>query len=70
MIIGTAVDCSICGRRKKPQGRSAPIGDSLCDYECPGYELEPKIGQLWPGETSEEFGYMCWVWGSDVEQKS
>jgi hypothetical protein len=54
-----AVDCTTCGMRKKPVGRSAPMemANSLCDHECPGYYQDPKPGELWPGETSEEFGY-------------
>jgi len=57
--VGKAVDCTICGLRKKPQGRSAPLemANSLCDSECPGYYEDPKPGSLWPGETQEEFGY-------------
>ena len=56
---GKAVDCVVCGRRKKPVGRSAPMemANSLCDQDCEGYYQEPKPGQLWPGETQEEFGY-------------
>lgn len=56
---GRAVDCLVCGRRKKPVGRSAPLlmAGSLCDDDCPGYWQEPKPGQLWTGETQEEFGY-------------
>ena len=58
-IIGEAVYCTICQRRKKPRGRSAPweIASSLCDSDCDGYYQEPYPGQLWPGETREEFGY-------------
>jgi hypothetical protein len=29
----------------------------MCDFECKGYDLDPKVGDLWPGETEEEFGY-------------
>jgi len=57
--VGQAVDCKVCGRRKKPRGRSAPLemANSLCDFECPGYDQEPEPGWLWPGETREQFGY-------------
>lgn len=57
--VGVAVDCTVCGRRKKPVGRSAPMAayGSLCESECPGYYEDPKPGELWPGETREEFGY-------------
>jgi hypothetical protein len=57
--VGRAVNCKVCGRRKKPIGRSAPIvmANSLCDHGCEGYYLEPKVGSLWPGEQRMEFGY-------------
>jgi len=57
--VGVAVTCTVCYMRKKPIGRSAPmeLANSMCDHECPGYYLEPKPGDLWPGETREEFGY-------------
>ena len=57
--IGKAVDCVVCGRRKKPAGRSAPIemANSLCDHECEGYYKDPQPGYLWPNETREDFGY-------------
>jgi len=58
-LIGISVTCTVCGHRKKPHGRSAPPELKYCDSDCPGYELEPKPGCLWPGETSEEFGYNC-----------
>jgi hypothetical protein len=59
--VGAAVRCTVCGRTKKPVGRSAPLAmaNGLCDDDCEGYRLEPFPGQLWPGETCEEFGY-CW----------
>ena len=57
--IGVDVDCAVCGMRKKPIGRSAPLemANSMCDDDCPGYRQDPYPGQLWPGETREEFGY-------------
>ncbi len=57
--VGVAVECAVCGLRKKPVGRSAPleIASSLCDHECQGYLQEPHPGSLWPGETREEFGF-------------
>ena len=59
--VGIAVTCTVCGLRKKPHGRSAPLtmANSLCDYECPGYDKEPIPGCLWPNETDEDFGYYC-----------
>lgn len=61
MKVGKAVYCRICHLRKKPRGRSAPLemANSLCDSECPGWRMEPRPGDLWPGETADEFGYPC-----------
>lgn len=46
------VDCVVCKRRKPPIGRDVPpyIGGSYCEHECPGHDLEPRGGHLWPGE--------------------
>lgn len=58
--VGVAVTCAVCGRTKKPAGRSlAPtMAGSYCDgWECDGYWQDPKPGNLWPGETQEEYGY-------------
>lgn len=48
--------CIVCGRRKKPRGRSAPLGmaNSLCDHGCPGYAQEPLVGHFWPGEEADD----------------
>ena len=45
-------DCKVCGRRKQPRGRSVPVEchGSYCDYDCEGYEQDPKPGHLWPEE--------------------
>jgi hypothetical protein len=69
MVTGTAVDCTVCHRQKKPLGRSAPLemATSLCDFGCEGYCLNPLAGQLWPRETAEDFGYPVPAYGSDVE---
>ena len=57
--VGKAVDCNVCGRCKAPRGRSVPLdmANSLCDDECEGYNQSPLPGELWPGETREDFGY-------------
>lgn len=49
-------DCTVCGRRKQPRGRSVPAEchGSYCDYDCAGYEQEPKPGHLWPEEELEQ----------------
>lgn len=59
MKVGIAVECTVCGLRKKPHGRSAPLemANSLCDPECDGYQLSPYPGCLWPGETDEDYGF-------------
>lgn len=55
--VGFAVECRFCGLRKAPRGRSVPIAlaNSLCCWECPGYNEFPEPGELWPGETRAEF---------------
>lgn len=57
--VGVSIYCAVCHRRKKPFGRSAPIemANGLCDSDCSGYEEEPRVGTLWPGETCEDFGF-------------
>lgn len=57
MKVGMAVYCNTCGLRKSPRGRSAPYALPMCNFECSGYYEDPKVGDLWPGETEEEFGY-------------
>jgi hypothetical protein len=54
---GIAVHCGYCHQMKCPRGRSQPLGAYYCDHECPGYDTEPHVGSLWPGETEAEFGY-------------
>lgn len=58
---GAYATCETCRKHKKPRGRSAPLemANSLCDSDCPGYCQYPLPGDLWPGETAEEFGYPC-----------
>lgn len=59
MKVGIRVYCTVCHRAKAPHGRSVPDAtySSWCTHECGGYYDEPKPGCLWPGETSEQFGY-------------
>ena len=59
MRVGINVECVVCGMSKKPIGRDAPLGCGGCDDGCPGYRQPPFVGSLWPGETSEQFGYPC-----------
>jgi hypothetical protein len=67
MKIGIQVRCSTCGNVKAPRGRSVPdaIWDSFClpphpgMLGCEGYYEDPKPGDLWPGETEEDFGFAC-----------
>ena len=56
-VVGVAVRCAVCGQRKAPRGRSAPMAASYCDWECDGYAKEPSVGSLWPGESEADFGY-------------
>lgn len=57
MKVGIYVECNVCGHQKKPRGRSAPMTMHMCDRECAGYALDPQVGDLWPRETEEDFGY-------------
>jgi hypothetical protein len=59
MKIGIYIACAHCGRQKCPRGRSAPAVMVMCDGSgrCPGYDREPHVGDLWPGETELDFGY-------------
>ena len=65
--VGIRVTCAACHRQKKPRGRSAPMGLIMCvppdpglvHYGCLGYDDAPFVGDLWPGETEEDFGYPC-----------
>ena len=47
--------CEVCGLRKAPRGRAVPLAmaNSMCDWECPGYDKSPEAGHLWPGELAE-----------------
>jgi hypothetical protein len=57
--VGKRIECRVCGRMKVPRGRSAPLEmcGSICTDDCRGYREPPEPGDLWPGETREEFGY-------------
>ncbi len=44
--------CSVCGKSKKPMGRSAPLEMSLCDNDCQGYRKDPQATCRWPGELT------------------
>lgn len=51
----TPVDCTVCGLRKQPRGRCAPMemANGLCSWDCAGYMQDPKPPHLWPGEDFE-----------------
>lgn len=36
--VGVIVRCAVCGRSKKPIGRSGPLEASYCDEDCTGYQ--------------------------------
>ena len=44
--------CTVCHRRKHPRGRDPGVyaASGYCEHECPGHELPPHAGHLWPGE--------------------
>lgn len=57
---GINVYCVVCKRSKAPRGRSLPhqVYDSYCNRDnCIGYDHDPFPGDLFPGETEEDFGY-------------
>jgi hypothetical protein len=68
MRVGVVVECTVCGQRKSPRGRSAPLGSYLCDWQCDGYDKDPQVGDLWPRETEEEFGYPVSANGTEEVQ--
>lgn len=37
--------------------------------ECDGYDQEPLVGDLWPRETEEEFGYPVSPHGTQEETR-
>ena len=54
---GYRVVCKVCGKTKKPLGRSAPMDLHFCDTDCEGYRMEPQPSHLWYGESEADFGY-------------
>lgn len=72
-LLGEAVECAVCHRTKTPRGRSAPLemANGLCSWDCPGYSEPPPVGDLWPGETRQEFGYpkSCPVCETPIERQ-
>ena len=36
------------------------MANSLCSFECEGYYADPYPGELWPGETREEWYWRMW----------
>jgi len=56
----TLPDCELCGFRKKPIGRSAPLemANDLCDIDCPGYSIGLLPGHLWPEETVDRIDWL------------
>lgn len=67
---GVDVECIACHRTKKPRGRSAPMesAGSYCDDDCAGYFQPPLVGDLWPGESAEDFGYPSSVNGTEERE--
>lgn len=64
---GVMVDCVVCGRTKKPRGRSAPLEMYCCDHDCPGYLQDPQVGSLWPNESEADFGHQVGTVGVRYE---
>lgn len=66
--VGVRVICAVCGDQKAPHGRSAPMGIPYCDKSrCDGYDRDPQVGCLWPGESCEDFGYHHCHNGTEVK---
>lgn len=49
-----SVDCTLCGMRKQPIGRSMPMetAGSYCDEECPAYRKDPYPPHLFSEHDS------------------
>ncbi len=72
--VGIRVYCTVCKDPKLPRGRSEPMlsGPYCRSYDeydigkpgCPGYEQDPKVGCLWPGESQRDYGYCTCVVGT------
>jgi hypothetical protein len=54
---GVRVECVVCGQMKCPRGRDGGLYQSYCDRDCSGYNADPQVGSLWPGESEEAFGF-------------
>ena len=68
--IGIFVYCGTCGSIKQPIGRDASHNNGLCNrHECEGYEKEPFPGQLWSGESEQDFGYYVGTTGTTKEKE-
>ena len=63
-VVGITVFCAVCARAKGPLGRSVPIESSMCNSSCKGYDEEPFVGSLWPGESEFDFGYEVGPYGT------
>lgn len=78
MKVGIRITCLICGRQKRPRGRSVPTGMIMCEpawilgeiHGCVGYFDQPLVGDLWPGETDEQFDYPCSDNGTETVTES
>ena len=57
---GPLVRCATCNQLKSPWGRDGGYYGPPCDWDCEGYELEPRPDTLWPGEVCGEAFPICW----------
>ena len=67
MKVGIEVYCAMCHRTKAPRGRSVPdmsYNQFCTGMMCSGYGEDPIVGDLWPGETEQDFGYPLDVAGT------
>lgn len=65
--IGSCVYCRVCHCMKAPRGRSVPYQAHYCTRECSGWDLDPRVGDLWPGESEADFGYPCSDVGIEIK---
>ena len=56
--VGIAVACTVCGQRKAPTRTVGPTRHVSVRSRLSRVSTGPlSAGSLWPGETSDEFGY-------------
>jgi hypothetical protein len=44
------------------------MGPEFGEPSCHGYREEPKVGDLWPGESEADFGYPVSDDGTEIRE--